>query len=73
MPAKKEEETFAINVNANFPPIHNYKNLENAVKVYACGRVQAGPNAITEFAISLKMRKRNLFTMHLNVGLWSIF
>ena len=27
------------------------------------------PNAIIEFAISLKTRKRNIFTTHLNVGL----
>ena len=27
-------------------------------------------NTIIEFAISLKTRKRNHFTAHLNVGLW---
>ena len=49
-----------------FPP--RFAIIRNAIKVLRTwGRVQAGPKR--KFAISLKMRKRNLFTTHLNVGL----
>ena len=46
----------AINANANFPLISNY---------YVRGdESRQAQNAIIEFTISLKMRKRNLFTTH---------
>ena len=48
--------------------------IEFAISVlHTWGRVQAGQNAIIEFAISLKTRKRTLFTTHLNVGLRYIY
>ena len=44
--------------------------LETQSKYYLRGDAsRRDQNAIIEFAISLKMRKCNLFTTHLNVGL----
>ena len=55
-------------INANFPP--DLQLLNSQLTYYVRGGESRGAqNAIIEFAISLKTRKRNLFTMHLNVGL----
>ena len=56
----------AMNVNA-FPDL---KLLNLQLKYYVRGdESRRAQNTIVEFAISLKTRKRNLFTMYLNVGL----
>ena len=48
----------------------NSKLLETQLKYYVRGdESRWAQNAIIEFAISLKTRKRNIFTTHLNVGL----
>ena len=59
----------AINANANFYP--GSQLLNSQLTYYIRGdESRRAQNAIIEFAISLKTRKRNLFTTHLNVGLW---
>ena len=51
-----------------FPP--HSQLLETQLKYYVRGdESRRAQNAIIEFTISLKMRKRNLYTTHLNVGL----
>ena len=59
----------AINANAIFSP--DSQLLETQSTYYArITYVLRTQNAKIEFAISLKTQKRNLFTTHLNMGLW---
>ena len=55
-----------------FPPDSQLFNSQLTYYVRGDESRQA-QNAIIEFTISLKTRKRNLFTTHLNVGLRYIF
>ena len=68
-PTFKCEDAINANANANFLP--DSQSLNSQLRYYVRGdESRRAQNAIIEFAISLKTRKRNLFTTHLNVGLW---
>ena len=59
-------------MNANFFP--DSQLLETQLQYYVRGdESRRAQNAIIQFAISLKVQKRNLFTTHLNVGLRYVF
>ena len=55
-------------INANVFPDSQLLNSQLAYYIHG-DESRRAQNAIIEFAISLKTRKRNLFTTHLNVGL----
>ena len=58
----------AINANENFPP--DLQLLNSQLQYYVRGDESSqAQNTIIELTISLKMRKHNLITAHLNVGL----
>ena len=58
----------AINANENFPP--DLQLLNSQLQYYVRGDESSqAQNTIIELTISLKTRKHNLITAHLNVGL----